>query len=304
MADVDDGESSQESDGRFVAMRRVCKRLLFPYAKSMFGRSLGWSKGLQTLMLTHTILAKQQGYENLLSVLGDHLKQSDDEHLRFFQTTVEPAYTALVENSPKALFEVLGTPRRPIQNYAQKQAWKSIKRALAEARDKTIADVLEVVSTSHLIDLPPKVSSTLTEFRQGGNPVIRGETKAIELYGIAYSEVINAIGFLNSESGFSTDHGVKGEEYENVLLVLGRGWNNYKFDDVLYKDLMTLSGRERDVYIRNRNLFYVCCSRPKKRLAVLVTVEVQGEFDGYLRRLFGRESIMTYEQFMTPRVPA
>jgi DNA helicase-2/ATP-dependent DNA helicase PcrA len=36
---------------------------------------------------------------------------------------------------------------------------------------------------------------------------------------------------------FSTNHGVKGEEYENVLVVLDDAlWNTYKFEAVLSGD--------------------------------------------------------------------
>jgi len=50
---------------------------------------------------------------------------------------------------------------------------------------------------------------------------------------------------------YSTDHGVKGEEYENVLFVMGRGWNLCKFEDSLYKDEKSLQGKELATYIRN-----------------------------------------------------
>lgn len=50
--------------------------------------------------------------------------------------------------------------------------------------------------------------------------------------------------------------------------------------------------------IRNRNLFYVCCSRAKKRLAVFITFPVNGAFKAYLENTFGVENIMTYGEFM------
>ena len=35
------------------------------------------------------------------------------------------------------------------------------------------------------------------------------------------------------DSHYSTDHGVKGEEYDNILFVIGKGWNLYNFDKYL-----------------------------------------------------------------------
>ena len=94
------------------------------------------------------------------------------------------------------------------------------------------------------------------------------------------------------------DHGVKGEEYDNVLFVMGRGWNLYKFEDTLYKDENTLHGKELEAYTRNRNLFYVCCSRPRKRLAILITVEINTQFEEYLQNIFGADNIVPYNEFM------
>lgn len=51
-------------------------------------------------------------------------------------------------------------------------------------------------------------------------------------------------------------------------------------------------------YERNRNLFYVCCSRPKKRLFIFVTVPIDATFRKFLITLVGEQNIFTYQQFM------
>lgn len=118
------------------------------------------------------------------------------------------------------------------------------------------------------------------------------------LYEISYTEMLKAIDYFKPESDFSTDHGVKGEQYDNVFLVLGRGWNDYKFDEQLYLDPLELDEKNKKTYIRNRNLFYVCCSRPKKNLAILVTVPINHSFRTYLERVFGAENIVPYSRFV------
>jgi len=70
-------------------------------------------------------------------------------------------------------------------------------------------------------------------------------------YEISYSEILKAIEFFMPEADFSTDHGVKGEQYDNVFLVLGRGWNDYRFDEQLYLDPLTIDESKKKVYIRN-----------------------------------------------------
>ena len=51
-------------------------------------------------------------------------------------------------------------------------------------------------------------------------------------------------------------------------------------------------------FIRNRNLFYVCCSRPKKRLFMFVTIPTDNTFKNFVLELVGKENIYTYKQFI------
>ena len=110
--------------------------------------------------------------------------------------------------------------------------------------------------------------------------------------------LMSALYLLTAEHMYSTDHGVKGEEYDNVLLVMGRGWNLYKFEDILWKEESQLAGNDLKAYIRNRNLFYVCCSRPRKRLAILITVPISDQFRNYLNRVFGTQNVIEYTRFI------
>ena len=73
---------------------------------------------------------------------------------------------------------------------------------------------------------------------------------------------------------------------------------SYKFEDFLYKDIKSLQDKELAAYIRNRNLFYVCCSRPRKRLAILITVEIGSQFEVYLQDIFGSENVIPYGKFI------
>ncbi len=80
--------------------------------------------------------------------------------------------------------------------------------------------------------------------------------------------------FINGHTPFSTKHGVKGAEFENVLVVFGRGWNNYNFDQMLQWANTGIASGKEGTFARNRNLFYVVCSRPRTRLALLFTQEL------------------------------
>ena len=244
------------------------------------------------------MLAKQQHYDNLLNVLGDHFKNADDEHFLFFMNKVEPVYIAIKSNNAKDLFVALGVERRPIKSTENKRQWKSLAEALDKARKGTIYDVLKVLENSRLLGLPPKLQDKLTRFDNKEQVTIYGK-EIRNLYEIPYTEVINSLDYHKINAPYSTEHGVKGEEYQNVLFVIGRGWRSYEFDKFLPLNISQISdSKKRKAYIRNRNLFYVCCSRAKKRLALFITVPVNDSFMEYLKNVFGCENIMSYGDFM------
>lgn len=252
-----------------------------------------------TLMITHKMLAKQQKYANLLNILDERLKDGEDPYLKFFDEIVEPLFSALESKRLTQLFDVLKNDGYPIEYKKQKHNWNELMQQLEIVRQKTIRDVVEILYTSKdvHVPIPPKIQDSYNKFLEDPDSKY-GKGTIGAFYNIPYSEVLGALAFLRPDAEYSTDHGVKGEEYDNVLFVIGRGWNNYQFDKYMGVNLTTLQGKEYESYIRNRNLFYVCCSRPKKRLILFVTIPVEGEFLLYLQNVFGQDNICSYEEFM------
>jgi hypothetical protein len=114
------------------------------------------------------------------------------------------------------------------------------------------------------------------------------------LRGIPYSEVIALVGYLNGHTPFTTKHNTKGDEFENVLVVLGRGWNRYDFDQLLQwmaKPGSVASDR-LSAFERNRNLFYVCCSRSITNLALLFTQQLSSASLSLLISWFGQRQVI------------
>lgn len=252
----------------------------------------GWSAEEETtkiFMLTHKMLSKQQEYSNLLEVLNNGLKNQTDPHVVFFNNYVEPIYNSLSENDAFLLFEILGTNRQPLETRERKHKWKKFYKRLDDSRNKRIYDVLKCAYESKLVPISDAVLSNFFSYERGeANPQIN------KLYQVEYGEVINALSFFNENSIYATNHGVKGAEFDNVFMVMGKGWNNYRFENILYRKENELTGKELESYIRNRNLFYVGCSRAKKRLAIMITIPVENDFIEYLQGIFGKENIIEY----------
>ena len=88
---------------------------------------------------------------------------------------------------------------------------------------------------------------------------------------------------------------MKGAEFENVLVVVGRGWSQYNFNQMLElaADDAHIPPNKQTAFERNRNLFYVTCSRPKRRLAILFTQELSAVAMRTASDWFGDDAIET-----------
>jgi DNA helicase-2/ATP-dependent DNA helicase PcrA len=87
---------------------------------------------------------------------------------------------------------------------------------------------------------------------------------------------------------YSTQHGVKGAEFDDVLVVVDdKAWNHYDMAGMI-------GGTEKNLtrLARSRNMFYVCCSRARRRLAVVFVSDLSPKALAIAREWFGPENIV------------
>ena len=109
---------------------------------------------------------------------------------------------------------------------------------------------------------------------------------------VAYNEVAELVKFIEGSTPFATQHSVKGAEFENVVVILGGGWNHYNWPQLLELiESKAVTPKTFKGYHRARNLFYVSISRPKKRLAVLATQTLSSTALAGVTRLFGASNV-------------
>lgn len=257
-------------------------------------------ESLKVLMITHKVLATQQGYERLLDILADGLRDKQDPFLLFFMNIVEPIYEALNKSDMQLLFNVLGVKRYPITKKAEKAKWRELEQLLESARVEKAIDVLKVVIGSNLIPIPPQVDGYLRLYYDTPETLYSSDATIKEFLELEYEQFLSAINFLYPEAEFSTEHGVKGEEYDNVVFVISKGWNHYQFETYapMINGSVAIPKGKESAFERNRNLFYVCCSRPKKRLIIFVTVPIDSAFRSFLTNLVGANNILTYTEYI------
>lgn len=252
------------------------------------------------LMLTHNVLAEEQGYSHLAKAFtrNEAFIKKEDPHIAFFVDTLEPVCIAYDKKRFGEMFEVLGSRTPTIRSHVDKAEWAEDIDKLLTLRDTgTIGAVLDQLKRTKRPRLPDAVEGKERELERQKQGSGAEESPSIErlrkLRDISYQEIIALDRFIDGYTPFSTKHGVKGAEFENVLVVVGRGWNQYNFNQFLEWAGATedIPSNRQEAYERNRNLVYVACSRPKKRLAILFTQKLSNKAMTILAKWFGSEAI-------------
>lgn len=266
--------------------------------KEKFDKDIDGDKKLEVLMLTHRILADQQGYPALFEQLGDGLKEADDSILCYLRDTLFPLLECINEDDMIGICDILKISQYPIKTKNDKKKWKDLRDSFNNAEEKTILEFLSIFIDRQLLSFPEEINDIYCKMKANSSEKYQDGTYS-QLKDVKVSEFKKAVVFISPESQFSTDHGVKGEEYDSVLFVIGKGWNLYQFDNWMPKANEQLNEHDTKSFERNRNLFYVCCSRPKRNLIFLITIELEGAFKAYLEKLVGRENIIEYDDYIS-----
>lgn len=243
---------------------------------------IGWDfapEASKVLMLTHNVLAAAQGYQQLAAAFSrtESFIKKEDPHISLLVDTVEPVCRAFAGKRYGEMLGVLGGKTPVIQSHADKAAWSEHITSLLKLREaQTIGAMLDHLRKGQRIPMPEAVERKERALEKLGASPVPDEAEEItrlrQLRAVSYKEVIALKEFIDEKTLFSTKHGVKGAEFENVLVVFGRGWNLYNFAQFLeWSGASGVPAGKIDAYERSRNLFYVACSRPKKRLALLFT---------------------------------
>ena len=240
----------------------------------------GWDIRSDTkiLMLTHRALANELGYASMRDVFSfnDSFARKANDVIKYFHEHLEPAAKAFHEKRFGAMFYYIDTQRPVMKGPADKARWSKAMSRLYELREAgTVGEVIAHIQGSGLPILNEAVSrmeNDLATARQSDQTLSGRLLELDKLHGVPYREIIALCEYLDGHSPFETKHGVKGDQFENVLVVFGRGWAEYDFN--VFLEMVGEPHRvsqERDRYERYRNLFYVAVSRPKRRLALLFT---------------------------------
>jgi DNA helicase II / ATP-dependent DNA helicase PcrA len=259
---------------------------------------IGWDFSpdhTKILMLTHRLLASEQGYSSLAATFryNEAFTKKEHPHIAFFVDELEPACDAFAARKFGAMFEALGGATPLIRSHADKASWNDAMTQLVALRETgTVGQIIDFLQTQRRPRLPDAAERRERELRAFDKTAGEKMPSALEelekFRDIPYAEIKALRRYLDGHSPFETKHGVKGAEFENVLVVIGRGWNQYNFGEMLeLAGSQAVPAAKEAAYERNRNLFYVACSRPKRRLALLFTQQLSPKALATLESWFG-----------------
>lgn len=171
-----------------------------------------------------------------------------------------------------------------------------------------IRDVLMLAKECHLVTFDPRLSAYLEDVAANEPDAKENEDGEAEGEEDPSNEINSMAAFLacpanqlrpyqayvNEESPFSTQQGVKGAEFDRVLVVLDDDeGTHFQFSYEKYLGLKELSARDKKTLEeggetgveRTRRLFYVCCTRARQDLAVVLFVADPEAAIGHIRGL-------------------
>lgn len=268
-----------------IEHRIAATRLGFPALYSIFkdsttdSLSMSFSEGSNWALLP---------FQRYILPLVSALRNGKDflvvELLKKYCPIMQKSYLSTPENEPLVIL-------REIKTYLGE-----LDTLLNEANNATVVDVLNYLNKHNLISLDERIST-----RIGDAPEIEVDDEDVTITDRVISayldcpvkEVWGYNTYINEESPFSTQHGIKGDEFMRVVVVLdddeGRRSTSYSYEKLLGikalsdRDNANLDTGQETTLDRTRRLLYVCCSRSLKDLAVVLFADnIQAATDAVL----------------------
>jgi DNA helicase-2/ATP-dependent DNA helicase PcrA len=283
---------------------------------------------MRVLVLVHRMAARRLGFADLYAALNDNGATSLKDGLldgtawvlRPFMSYILPlvlsaragadfdVVAALRTNCP-----LLSKERVAGQDAAELLGRLSVDVAClvemhGERETSTIRDVLTFVHDRELFNFDER----FIRFLAGGDHAGEGdegsaEDAAVEaFFDCPATQLWGYRTYIEDQSPFATQQGVKGAEFQRVLVILDDEEADYNlFSYGKYFGITALSEKDQEniangddsVLGRTRRLFYVCCSRAVQDLAVvLFAPDVQQAREAIVRKgLFVNNDIHVFE---------
>ncbi|HIP11640.1 MAG TPA: ATP-dependent helicase [Arcobacter sp.] len=177
--------------------------------------------------------------------------------------------------------EFLRQTEYQIRSIEDKQNLKNIIDILENMSEKSIEEIISYASENNLCTIEDDKYQRFIEEEF----YVYNQVKELK-----YKVFQDLYDYVEDYTPFSTQHKIKGAEFNNVLVVLDNGnWRKYNFENLFLKN-----GSE-SVLERTEKIFYVCCTRAKENLVVFYD-SPSDEVLVKAREWFGEGNIIMLEE--------
>jgi DNA helicase-2/ATP-dependent DNA helicase PcrA len=245
-------------------------------ARQMIARRLGFSALNQLFTGQYASARAQDDYESgkhyllkpfiktIFPLVAAYQRGESRKAIDILRTD-SPGYSTVGPNASRKLSEMVARSKEQLQTLSEIWTRGAIKDVFVFCRD------------NDLLNIPDRIRDLLAreprqeEFDEALHGEDKGDWLADSFLAMPTVELKSYCDFILEHTAYSTQHGVKGEEYPNVLVVfddLEAAWNQYSFTKLLTPQ--TAGVPTEGQFDRGRKLAYVCFSRARENLRILL----------------------------------
>ena len=255
------------------------------------------------LFLVRQMIAKRLGFETLQKLFTglyastraqEDYESGDHFLLKPFINVICPLLIAHKTNNQKEGLDILRYSS-PTFNPKGKNASKPLqimrdlaKSLIEELTEKwssnTLQEILLFCQENEIIEVSERLSRHLErsprdeDYKKDLHELDKEDWLVDEFFKMSTDEIEPYTEFINEHTPYSTQHGVKGEEYKNVVVVyddIEAAWNLYSFTKMLAPEI---AGSPTEGQLdRSTRLAYVSFSRAVENLRILLfTADPEG----------------------------
>lgn len=236
---------------------------------------------VKILYLTHRFIAKENEYKELYQVHSKNAdvltKNKDNRGMSPYTDYLYDIEEIATLFNEKRIQQLLKKTSFEIRTFDSKKKLNELLKNLIDIRTtKKIKDVIDFVAKNKILALTEKMINYDLEDEE------KKEFYEKLMY-IDYSQFMRLYQVQQDNTPFSTKHNTKGDEFNNVLVIIDdNSWRqSYNFDDYFSNNL---ANAQR--HYRTSNLFYVVCSRAKINLALVCVSPLSNEAKSRIKEWF------------------
>ena len=290
----------------------------------------GWifegSANAKILVLANSRVAQRAGFGNLYSIFSTRFGQSTKERLldrthhliTFFVGSIDKKTSQERKTGLEHLIEFWNNGNQnevirfikkngsifndEFKHSHKKQVAELLEKLTTNRKDWKIKDVYEfasqngLISNRKIIEFIERLSIDPENLNEDEKERQKKDKTLFDAFmDLSYSEILTFWKHVQNNTVFSTKHGTKGDEFENVLTVIDdTEWAQaYNF-----KNFFNNTEERPDRKLRTRNLFYVECSRAIDTLIVLCLSELDTTALINIKNWFGNDNVIDIEEYL------